>query len=96
MKPTTAEEARIIRDRDHKGMILNDQLWPHWTVLPVKNPRRKETKENPFNDQGLIYAGNLTTVYLVNLFDRRPITPATPRIEYSSVDTLLADGWIVD
>mgnify|MGYP001592310810 CR=1 FL=1 len=33
----TPEQERIIRERDDKAMISDEDLWTHWPVLPVVN-----------------------------------------------------------
>ena len=94
MKPTTPEEERIIRERDDRAMILNDQLWPAWPVLYLKNPTKEcpITKEKPMT--GLM-ASNSRRIVFVGLMLFTDWENAQT-MEYSSVDTLLADGWRVD
>jgi hypothetical protein len=94
MKPTTEEEERIIRERDHRGMILNDQLWPQWPVLFMKNPTKEcpITKTKPMT--GLMASSSRTIVFVGPVMFTDWKNAQT--MEYSSVDTLLADGWQVD
>lgn len=78
---------------DDKEMILSEGLWPNWPLLPVKRP------SDDFYECGLIWAGDVTTVVIANLF-QLPLTPeqvgSVRTYEYGSVDDLLADGWVVD
>ena len=97
MKPTTDEERRIIAERDDRAMILSEDLWCHWPVLPVVNRRLArlvpEDPNDPFAGYGLIMAGQPKKVWMTNLFIRDPKAPVK---EYPSIEALLADGWQVD
>ncbi len=81
-----------------KEMILRDVEWPAFPGLPVK-----KYSKNPgeFPDCGIIIAGDLQTVYFINmwLLVSGPIRPQLEKVErknYESLDALLEDGWIVD
>lgn len=92
-----ATHDRHLHDRN---FIANPDNWPCWPFLPVK--RRDNSLEN--GNLGVLLstaehkAGKMI-VYLAYMFDW-PQTPegvkSIKRIEYASVDDLLADGWMVD
>jgi hypothetical protein len=76
---------------DDKLMIeIGEDQWPLWPVPPVV--------KRGTNEDGVIFSGRLTTVYLTNLFCLGPAFDfnACPKREYQTVDDLLADGWRVD
>jgi len=82
---------------DDAEMICNPQFWPSFVVLPLK-------RRNAFEERnlGLLFdepreAGY--RVFLTNMF-MLPMPKEefdkVERINYPSVEALLADGWVVD
>jgi len=86
--------ARKLGPGDDLEMIQSPWLWPYSFYLPMKHKTRKDP--NLFNSPvtGLILAGKPTVVLLGTL----GLTDWTraARVEYRTVEALLADGWIVD
>jgi len=68
-----------------KEFLNTEDLWPCWPYLPVKKSML---------NVGIVMANNKTKVFLTNLFDRDFENCETK--EYSSIDELIADGWVVD
>lgn len=61
-----------------------------WPILPMKRPM-----VTGWPGFGIIHAARLLTVWQVSMFDK--IEPeTTEKIEYKSIDAMLADGWVVD
>lgn len=79
-------------DRDRQ-MILTEDDWPRWPVLPVK----RHTREN-FLELGCILSGSLNVVRVANMFQLSGTVDLStiPSVTYPDVDALLADGWRVD
>ncbi len=84
-----------------KEMILDEDRWPQWPFLPMK----KYTDSWP--DCQVIHAASKTTLIKVNLYNLPPTIldcfmfnleelNQLPKQTYSSIDEMLADGWIVD
>lgn len=77
---------------------INDQdSWPHWPVLPVKEISK------PANERrhGIVLASDLTTVWLINLFTLKsgkiaPQLAGHESIKFSTVEEMVASGWIGD
>lgn len=74
--------------------------WPRWPFLPLKRSPQYRGE-----DLGFLYADNARDedgvyVYLANLFGMADMTPeqrsAIKRLDYPTVDAMLADGWMVD
>lgn len=82
---------QCIRERDDREMILHPDWWPMWPSLALKRRRHDGSSADRF---GVLLEGPALTVYL-NLMGL-PITSDTPRLEYETVEDLLADGWVVD
>ena len=85
--------AKQLGPGDDLEMIQSPWLWPYSVVLPMKN----RTREDPvLGGQllGIIIAGHPKVILLgtLGLTD----WSTAPRIEYASVEALLADSWIVD
>ena len=96
----TDEEAdRIDQENDDRDMILHPVLWPKWPYLPVKRHLYTEGGEYKELECGVIFLNTKFNIYLVNLF-MLPKTEEefreTKHYEYTNVDDLLADKWIVD
>jgi hypothetical protein len=74
--------------------IRKEDNWPRWPVLPVK-------KSGGY-DIGIVIAGELTRVWLVNMFDleqgiyRADLEARYKSITYESVEAMVADGWMGD
>jgi len=89
-----AKEARLIED---------EEGWPNWPVLPVKNIYRRDTGEQ---DLGIITAkaGSARperTVYLTNLLALKtgklgPQLEGLPSETYASTEEMVRAGWIGD
>ena len=79
---------------DDKEMILSDDQWPCWPILPVKNHTKicPLTKEKPMT--GVICSGRRTVVFIGVLGLTHWATAKS--MTYASVEALLADGWIID
>ena len=79
--------------------MLNMDLWPRWSVLPIKRSQKQGWPET-----AMLFADGKPTVYKVNLFsidDKPGVTwgeklKDAEKIEYSNFETLVADGWRVD
>jgi hypothetical protein len=88
MNQRQIEDARFIR------RTLD---WPAYPFLPM---RRKQEKVRP--DTGVLVDSKGNTVYLINMFglkehfDSGKSLTDIQKIEYQSVEELLADGWMVD
>ena len=88
-------------------MLQRPGRWPHWPVLPVKRPDPRFSSgrhSTSFNQFGLMVAvpERRYHVYLGHRIDvAGPGTLAgvldqLPRVEYSSYEEILVDGWVVD
>lgn len=80
---------------DDKEFISTPDERPDWPILTVK--RRKKDAAEP--EVGIIYAGALTTIYLVNMWDLVMHSVKLQEVEklvYKSIEELLADGWVPD
>jgi len=80
-----------------KEMMENPSKWPKWPVLPVK----KHAVGVPEPEVGLMAAGRPTQVYRIGLYDLQggvlaDVLADVPYDEYTSVDDVVAAGWIVD
>lgn len=82
MKKTYEE---IAKNKDHKAMIENPDLWPNM-ILPVKRVAHGNLQ------LGFINPINNLVVYLGNIY----FCSTNKFIEYLSIDEMLKDGWIVD
>jgi len=90
-------------DHDHRAMMLDQNRWPCWPVLPVK---RRSSRPGSMPDCGLMttYPEKRWSVVMVNMWQLGTCTvqeiydncPPERRYDYASVDELLADGWEVD
>jgi hypothetical protein len=76
-------------------MILDEDQWPRWPVLPLKNHKNKAYGE-AIPLVGVIISGKPSRVILINMLDIRQMTDQTPAMEYPSIAAMLADGWVVD
>ena len=80
--------SQILSDKE---FILNSDNWPSWPHLPMKRG------ESPNQELGVMVAGNPQTIFLINLYEINPETFKTCKsIIYTSIDDLLADGWMID
>lgn len=77
-----------------RAMILDEDRWPNWPILPLK--RGIDNKTNV----GCLVArtdGKPLRVVLENMFGNLSAAVAEDQYcEYATVDDLLADGWVVD
>ena len=71
---------------DHVGFMAQDDDWPNWPVLPIKN----------YPKTGLLVSGGGPTVYLKNMFDSSLPLDEAETIEYSSLQEVYDAGWRVD
>lgn len=77
---------------EDKKIILDEDKWPYWPVLPVKKYNGDfSEKENC----GVITSGQPTKVYIGNMFDPEIDLPHAKKYEYTSVEELL-EIWTVD
>lgn len=86
-------------ERNHKEMIESPDKWPQYPFLPVK--REGWTNDNFANPEhlGVLHAFRPTVVIRTNIWMIDQLNDAElakRRLEYSSIDDLLSDGWIVD
>ncbi len=83
-------------DPRDKAMMQDCLQWPAWPYLPVKR------KNNSLEDRnlGVLWVGSSgLTVHHVYMFDLPPTAEEfkkMPSTVYKDLDSLLADGWIVD
>lgn len=82
-----AAEVTAIRDQDN---------WPMWPVLPVKTVASAKTRE-----YGIILAGDMTTVWFVNIYELKagaiaPQLEGRHSITFDSVEEMVTAGWIGD
>ena len=77
---------KSIREID---FIKNPSEWPN-IVLPMKK----------WHDDdlicGIIFSSMLTTVFLSNMFDIPKRLEDMKKVEYPTVEAMVADGWVVD
>jgi hypothetical protein len=93
----TAEQSRIIAERDDKAMIEHPELWPTWPLLPMKNRRlMREQRDDPNGGLGYINAAFPTLLWLGCVWIRLASKETIPTMQYESIDAMLADGWVVD
>lgn len=88
---------KVYTNQDHIEMINDEDRWPCWPALPVKNNQIEEVGDiHPIC--GLIFSGNLTTVVKLNLFMgfTEELYNKAKKWKYNSVEELIADGWVVD
>jgi hypothetical protein len=81
---TTYQEAA--QNRDHRAMMKHPEWWICWPLLPLT--RRGKA------DMGVMCEGFPNTVFLTTLFLFNPREDR--KLEYPSIEALLADGWVVD
>ena len=83
-------------EEDKKG-ILNPESWPHHLILPVKKVDSSKFGKDDFC--GVMVAGNITTVFIMNVWDAPKLLAGTmprPKEEvFESLDKLL-EVWMVD
>lgn len=77
--------------------LSDPKNWLHWPICPVK--RFTNPKDMP--ECGLVWAGELTHVYIQNLCLMvsgavEPQFKDCKKYEYESLQEMLADGWMVD
>jgi len=85
---------KMKRKLEDKEMICNPMSWPH-LVLPLKR------KDNSLRNRnlGIIFGYNKEKeirIYHCYMFDMPPNMKNVPMTIYPNIDTLLADGWVVD
>ena len=85
------------RGVEEVAFILNEPMWPRWPLLPVKRYPEGANDLQP----GVIVAGYPKIVYLKNLWEfKSGFLPeqleGVEKIKYDSVESLVADGWVVD
>jgi len=93
---------------DNQEFIYRTKVWPCWPLLPLKRPGPDGSNECGIliDDSLEPVPATVCVVYMTNMFDLVGrtgnlstdfLTNATvARIEYTSVEAILADGWIVD
>jgi len=84
-------DLEVIQTKDSLEMIIRDYLWPRKTIL---------TLAKGSEELGIIFFMDKTTVILANIYFYDLMTNGEKlnleKIKYSSIKSLLADGWIVD
>lgn len=87
----------VVEERKDKAFLVDANQWPRWPLQTIKRYHNHDI------ECGVVAEGRWT-VYLVNvfalsngtlkdlLFDNKEVK----RIEYPTVDELLAAGWMVD
>ena len=92
-----------MKTEDDLAMLKNPGLWPVWPYLPVK--RRNTANPARYWEIGFLYStlrepdpSGKVTIYLLNMFDdfTEERLRESPKVEYDSPETCLADRWIVD
>lgn len=91
---TAKSDQQVLSSKDDREFILRPHLWPNKTNLPLKNVNRKGSEGD--RELGFILVEDGAPPFIVynGLMYRDPAT--LPQVHYSSVDEMLADGWIVD
>lgn len=80
-------------EREEVVRIRCEAAWPWHPLLPVKRGRPRTGIE-----VGLLLAPDLTTVVLMNMFELKrgvigPQLEGKKRLQYESVEAMVADGW---
>ena len=70
---------------DHVAFMQDEDEWPHWPYLPVKN----------YPKVGLLVGGQGPTVYLKNMYDQESLQDVE-KIEYADFEACFDAGWRVD
>ncbi len=76
-----------------REFIQNPNAWPNWPILPMK--RANEGEPGAFPICGFIRLGVNTTIHLGSIHDNIDSNQVEKK-EYSSLDELFDDGWVVD
>jgi len=74
---------------DDLQFMKNPSKWPN-IMLPLK---RYNQPAGHFPEMGVLYQDK-SVVYLTDMFAK--ITSETPKVEYGSLEDIVADGWVVD
>jgi hypothetical protein len=87
----------MIQQRDVPFM-KDDDNWPIWPILPVQRVRRDGAGKGwpqlgVMVPIGMIADHKPVVIFLVSLYDKFDET--TPRAEYDSAESAVADGWAV-
>lgn len=92
----TAEEQRIVRERDDLAMMKNPNLWPAWPVLPIKKRNSKggfpesafliEAQDYKF----VVVHGNIFRMSEEGYFKTCKIT------KFDSFEDIISAGYTVD
>jgi hypothetical protein len=88
---------RTIDVEKEKQLILDQDKWPHWPVLPVKNYQL--VKPGEFPECGILFASDLEkpVIYIMNLFTIGHVRKEdVKQFKFESLDAMLAAGWIGD
>lgn len=80
-----------MQERNDKAMMSNPDLWPNWPYLPIKRPHAAEGMQC-----AMLFATLPPVVILSNLFDTSEDKKNAERVEYSDIDAVLNDNWVVD
>jgi hypothetical protein len=73
-----------------KQMILDEERWPQWPFLPMKQP----PKDGQLSKLGCLLGGGPPYYVLHSNFFK--IEKDAPRDKYETVDGILQAGWVVD
>jgi len=85
-EPLLTDE-EVVERRNDGEMMRRPHLWPWRSFLPLTRPSGSD------KELGLLTREDGTTVFLTDMV-RRDLTAG--RINYESVEAILADGWKVD
>lgn len=69
-------------------MVSNEDSWPGWPVLPLKNTHNHKL--------GLLFTGHPNRVFEGNIFSLPGDLTTLPNQTYSSAQDMMLDGWRVD
>lgn len=79
--------------RKSRIFIERPDLWPHKGILPLK---RRDESQIMGIEEGFIFATRPTRIYLGNIMFYALNGLTHEKLEYESLDALVADGWRVD
>lgn len=87
---------------DDLAFLTDSQKWPNYPMCPVKN--YNNPKPGGFPEMGVVVASEgpaFPSVILCNMWSlveayQKGETEGIEKKEYSSLEELLADGWVVD
>ena len=90
-------DKQVLDDHDDLEMMRRSNLWPSSPFLPVKRHKAMTPGDPPMT--GLMVESEKNSVFLVNMFrllDQPDLLDTCTRLQYTSLEALHADGWVVD